>query len=568
METHCKLLLYLDRRRYLINMRDVCKDFIVNLDEKTIRKFPPLRFLLEIDVMDMYDLLPSLGDFLLREPLKWQSICNDIFYACFKSIDSEYVQNVESAQLAVILRLKSVPRYLSSDSRNSLKSISGLLVTISKPASYVYHTVWSCPEECEGNEVILHYIPKHPPKCYVCKSVLYENGGFRRCGEQVKATFKIKNSLLCKTFNIVDDLIPYLRLGARYILTTVILKKSIFVWSLQETNVLQAPITTPIPCDIKELFEACDGLPWKFIYCLASSIGVQISPLNCFMHVKINLLLSLASVKANILTNSSILHFLAAGHDTGYVGNLMKEAAKIADRHILLGNSNSSVSTSLIASSGGVCLMPFPFHTYNQKQTYEILSAIETGEISTSKAKIECAVWTQGNDFKKIVLYNVASIFGNVTRGDYGEYSDDLGDFILEQTSEPVKISNEEIEALKDVALYIDLVAGYEVSLDKATEALLSNYFLAARKERPKAVSIGSMNALVAICMTSARLCRRSVTNIQDAVFAIWLHVSGIPEPRFAPEEYLGTPGDIRRLQVIMSNFKGWLEQFTGSVIM
>lgn len=567
MDMQCKLLLYLDKRRYLTNMRNACEDFIKNLDEKTIRKFPPLRFLLEIDVMNVFDLLPSLGDFLLREPLKWQSICNDIFYACLKSIDSEFVQNIESAQLAVILRLKSLPRYLLSDTRKSLISISGLLIAVSKPTSYVYHTVWSCPEECEGNEVILHYIPKHPPKCYVCKSVLYENGGFRRCGEQVKATFKIKHTLISKTFNIVDDLIPYLRLGARYTLTTVVLKKSTFVWSLQETNILRAPITSSIPPDIKELFEACDGLPWKFIYCLASSIGVQISPLNCFMHVKINLLLSLTSVKASMLTDSTILHFLAAGHDTGYVGNLMKQAAKIADRHIVLGNSSSSASTSLIASSGGVCLMPFPFHVYGQKQTYEILSAIETREISTSNAKLQCAVWAQGNDFKKMVLYNVASIFGNVTRGDYGEYSDELSDFILNQTLEPVKICNEEFEALKDVALYTDLVAGMEVSLDKATEDLLSNYFLAARKERPKGVTIGSMNALVTICMTSARLCRRAVTNVQDAVFAIWLHVSGIPEPRFAPEEYLSTPSDIKRLNVIMGNFKDWLEKFTGCVI-
>ncbi|KAJ8720061.1 hypothetical protein PYW07_012104 [Mythimna separata] len=245
----------------------------------------------------------------------------------------------------------------------------------------------------------------------------------------------------------------------------------------------------------------------------------------------------------------------------------MTEAAKLADRSVILGASNSVASTALIGSSGGACVLPLPLHIYHHKQVASILTAIETGDINTGTGltKLKSAVWAQGMDFKKMILFNVASVFGNVCRGDCGEYYDEILDFVLQQAVDPVGISKEEIQALKDVANYIDLVAGIEVDLDDATENLLRSYFLAARKENTKCVSVGSMSALVAICLTSARLCRRNVANVDDAVFAIWLHVSGSPEPRFAPEEYLQTPADVRKLQKIIYSFKDWLEQFTGS---
>lgn len=553
-------------------MKNDCEIFLEQLTEKTLCKFPPLRFLLELDIMDLIDVFPELGEVLIREPMKLQKMCNDILFACLQSTNIERRNNIEYAQVAVTLRLKSVPQLFKPNQHHykGLVTIDGLLLTFSKPESYVYHSVWSCPEECEGSEVILHYIPKHSQKCNVCKSILFENSGLRRCGERVTATFKIKDQLLPKKFLIIDDFFPKLNLGSRYILHVVVTKKITAVWSLEKVIPLPAPITSPIPKDVEELFKACGGTPWKFIYCLASSIGVNVCPLSCFMHLKINLLLSLTSIKANAITGSSIVHVLVGGFDTRYVGEIMAEAAKLADRSVVLGASNAVVSTALVASSGGICVLPLPLHIYNHKQVSSVLSAIETGEINTGieLTKLKSAVWAQGMDFKKMILFNVASVFGNICRGDCGEYYDEIVNFVLQQAVDPVEITKEEEQALKDVAKYIDLVAGIEVDLNDATESLLQSYFLAARKDSPRSVSVGSMGALVASCLTSARLCRRKVANIDDAVFAIWLHVSGSPEPRFAPEEYLQTPADVRKLQKIINKFKDWLEQFTGTCLL
>ncbi|CAH0686406.1 unnamed protein product [Spodoptera exigua] len=571
-ELQCELLLYLDTRRYLYDMRGNCEDFLEQLTEKTLCKFPPLRFLLEIDVMDLLDVSPELGEFLLEEPNQFQRMCNDILFACVQATDIETKNNIEYAQVAVILRLRSVPINSTCNSRHykGIVNIDGLLLSVSKPENYVLHSVWSCPEECEGNEVILHYIPKHPPRCHLCKSILFENSGLRQCGERVTARFKICDQLLSKPLNITDDLIPKLHLGTRYMLHAVVTKKLTIVWSLEIIIPLAAPITNPIPKDIKDLFKACKETPWKFIYCLASSIGVNVCPLHCFMHLKINLLLSLTSVKANTFTGASILHVLVGGFDTRYVGEIMVDAAKLADRSVVLGASNSVPQTALIASSGGVCVLPLPLHIYSHKQVSGILAAIETGDINsgTALAKFNSAVWAQGMDFKKMSLFNVASVFGNVCRGDCAEFYDEINEFVLQRAVEPVGVCKEEIKALKDVATYIDVVAGIEVALDDTTKNLLQNYFLAARKESTKTVCVGSMNALVAICLTSARLCRRRVTNVDDAVFAIWLHVSGSPEPRCAPEEYLQTPADVRKLQKVITSFKHWLEEFTGSCLL
>ncbi|KAI5642855.1 MCM domain-containing protein 2 [Phthorimaea operculella] len=425
------------------------------------------------------------------------------------------------------------------------------------------------PEECEGNEVVLHYIPKVPPKCYVCRSLLFENSGLRRCGEKVAAIFKLKKSLLSKSFTVVDDLISKLKHGSIYNIYASAIKKSINVLSLEEVIPLSAPITTPIPADIGDLFKVCKGIPWQFIYCLASSIGASVCPLHHYMHLKICLLMSLASIKANVQTGSTILHVLVAGYDTGYVGQLMEKGAELADRAVFIGTTNTGASDALVASSGGVCVLPLPLHTYKQKLTSAVLSSIETGEVVTDNAKVKLrsAVWAQGMDFKKMTILNVASVFGTVCRGDYGEYNDEIIDFLLQNAVDPPETNKEEAQALKDVADYIDLVAGIDVSLNGKAEQLLRNYFLAARRERPRGVTVVSMGALVATSLTSARLCRRQVASVDDAVLAVWLHVCGSPEPRFAPEEYLQTPADVKTLHKMMDNFKDWLEQFTGSYI-
>lgn len=564
------MLFYLDKRHFLSKMKNECELF-KEQNEKTMSKFPPLRYKLEVDVMDLFDTFPDLGIILVSEPMKWQRVCNDVFFATLISTNED-IEDVGSSQCAVLVRPKSVPGVLIKANRkhhNGLDTYEGVLLSISKPTSYVFHTVWSCPEECEGNEVIFQYIPKSPPKCYVCRSVLFENSGLRRCGEQVTATFILGKNLNGKEFKIVDDLIPSLKLGSKYYVHTVVFQKAVFVWSLEEIVPLSAPITAPVPKDVQELFEACASVPWKFIYCLASVIGVDFCPLNCFMHLKIILLMSLVSVKANLINDSDIIHVLAAGYDTMFVGEIMTAASKLGSASNFLG-TNSSVSWSLIASTGGVCVMPLPLHVYNQKQTHSVLATIETGEVTTDtgKTKLRSAIWAQGMDFKKIVLYNVASVFGTVARGDFCEYTDEIVDFMLQRSMEPTERTPEDIQALKDVAKYIDIVAGIEVKLDSSTQKFLRNYFIAARKERAKAsVSVGSMKALIATCMASARLCRRPVANIDDAVLAVWLHASGCQEPRFAPDEYLQAPADIKKLQKMMNKFKEWLEQFTGSVL-
>lgn len=572
MDEKLQLLLFLDKKEVLYDMKKECERFLQEIAEKTTQKFLPLRYTLQIDAMHVLEEFPDIGTLLLQEPMKFQDIGSDILYACVQAMVLDADNQIQPEQIAVKVRVTSLPRLLvclNQHSYNGLVAFKGLLVAVTKPTSNVYHTVWTCPEECDGNEVILHYIPKNPPKCRVCRSIQFENSGMRRCGEQVTATFLLRNELFPKKFVVVDDLISKLKLGARYILVGVIVKKITTIWSIEEVSTLAAPLTISIPDDIAKLFKACNGIPFKFIYCLASSLGVNVCPLHCFMHLKISLLFSLVSIKAHFLTGSSILHVLASGADTSYVGNVMTAAASLAERNVFLGTTNTSVSTALIGSSGGVCVMPLPLHTYSQKQISSILSAIESNEISTDTGKIQLqsAVWAQGMDFRKVILMNVGNVFGFVCRGDYGESIDEIADFILQNAIEPPETMQEEIQALDNLKKYIDIVAGIKVTLSREAEILLRSYFLTARRERPRGVSVGSIGALVATSLTSARLCRRSIATTDDAVLAIWMHVSGSPEPRSAPAEYLQTPPDVKMFQKVITNFKEWLEQLLGNVV-
>ncbi|CAG9788394.1 unnamed protein product [Diatraea saccharalis] len=570
MELQIQLLLYLDKNRILFDMKSHCENFISNSTSETLCKFPPFRYNLEIDVMTLLDFLPELGRSLLTEPLKWQRTCDKILYAILRSFENDFLDTIQTNQVAVVIRLKNISPHMTESGPGVYKSLDcfkGKLLNVSKPFPYVYHTVWSCPEECDSNEVIIRGIPKTPTRCSVCRSILFENSVLRRCGEQITATFKMKNVVMPKKLEIVDDLLLKAKLGLNYLITIVVQKNITEVWSIEVLEPLLLPITAFTSCDIQELFDVCDGVPWKFIYCLASTIGATLCPLNCFMHLKITLLLSLTSIKANVFNVSNIIHVLATGFDTRFVGKLMYAGAALANTSMALGTSNTSITSSLIACTGGILFMPLPLHTYHKKLTGAILSSIESNEIihDTGRIKLGCAVWAQGMDFKNVNVNDIAKVFGTVCRGDYGEYEDDIAEYMLLKAIDPNHNRNDEKQAMTDVAQYIDLVASIPVKLDCVSEKKLTNYFLAARKERPRGVPIGSLETLLNICMNSARLCRRFVTNEQDAIFAIWLHVSACFEPRFAPDEYLQTPADVKQLHKIFDNFKNWLNEFTGS---
>lgn len=570
---HCEVLLYLDKKKHLVEMQSSCKQFVIEQTELSWRQFPPLRYRLDIDMMQLLNDFPYVGKLLLDEPMKWQDICVDILFTCIQTIHEKSEElPIHRAQMTVILNIKCLPQNvveINPRHYRGLTYIQGVLLEISKSFSYVIHSVWNCPEDCEGSEKILHYIPKSPPRCYVCKTVLFENSAFRRCADQVIGTFMMEKDFICKRIKISDEHFNKLKLGARHNLVVVIVKKTTFVWAIEAVNDLPAPSTIRIAKDIADLFVGCKGTPWTFIYCLASSIGMNVCPLNCFMPLKICLLLSLTSVAAHVHTGCSILHVLAAGLDTGYASSIMTAAANLATTSICLGTSHTSVSTALLASSGGVCLLPLPLHTYQQKQISELLRAMESGEVTAEyhKVNFSSAVWSQGMNVKKIVLFNVANIFGTVCRGDFGDNVDDITEFQLLQAVECAKADTEEKRVLHDLKNYINSVAGIHVELTKETEELLKTYFLAARKNRPQEVSASTMGALVSISLASARLCRRMKVNEEDAIFAIWLHVCGSSEPRSAPEEYLQTPTNTKLLHSNMKKFKEWLDMFIRNVL-
>ncbi|GBP50321.1 hypothetical protein EVAR_102290_1 [Eumeta japonica] len=251
MEVRCELLVYFEKKGYTVDMRNKCSEFLEDLSEKTIRRFPPLRYICSINVMELLEENPNLGTLLFAEPMEFINMADNILYACLRTYEQNpLLESVRDSQVKIILRLSSVPELFVPTNQhhyNGLVTFKGMLIDITKPVHYAFHTVWSCPEECEDSEVILHYLPECAPKCCVCKSVLFENSALRRCGEEVKAIFTVENDFLSKTLPITDDLILKLRLGNKYFLTGTVVKKKVYLFSVEELQTLAAPLTAPIP---------------------------------------------------------------------------------------------------------------------------------------------------------------------------------------------------------------------------------------------------------------------------------------------------------------------------------
>ncbi|GBP50320.1 hypothetical protein EVAR_102289_1 [Eumeta japonica] len=276
------------------------------------------------------------------------------------------------------------------------------------------------------------------------------------------------------------------------------------------------------------------------------------------------LLMSLVSVK-NTSKETNIIHVLVSGIDTGFVGSLICEAAKLAERSVLLGSAyNTSVSATLINSSGGVCVMPFPFDMYSQKQINFIRSAIESNEVATESGvmQLNSSVWAQGTNLKKTSLFNVSNVFGSICRGDYGDYEDEMIDFMLENT---IKNSiSSQINNAYQIKLYLELVIGFNVYLNDKAKEILKGYFVTVRMVNPKILGAGGMITLMSVCASSAKLCRRDVASVDDAIFAVWLHAASTPGMQSVPNEYIEPPRDTKKFHEMMIEFKMWLENFTG----
>ncbi|XP_055587268.1 minichromosome maintenance domain-containing protein 2 [Uranotaenia lowii] len=344
-----------------------------------------------------------------------------------------------------------------------------------------------------------------------------------------------------------------------------------------------------IPESIRSLYSSVTEKYSEFCYTymLSAQLCSKIVPTNCYNHLKLCLLLSIASIQQS--ASSAPFHVIGLGPDSSVTQLIMRSIGKLGRRftncmvdamaggRVLEDNFVECGSTTLART--GVCFIG-DWSMQRPSNATTILREIESGQIIIENHPItyplECSIWTCWNytrkakqDLSALVMF--LNAFGiPIVLPEHPP--DDLIDFILEGSLLNYEESNgNQLVPETDVQQLIGILYFQEVNVSEETSKLLSDYFVVTRSHLPESLTQASLLALGKIAEAHARLCFRSETNRLDAVVAILIcekfiqSVFNCPtKPTLQCDTNIET---IEDLEQHFHRFNAWLKEFLGTTV-
>ncbi|PSN50265.1 hypothetical protein C0J52_02368, partial [Blattella germanica] len=304
------------------------------------------------------------------------------------------------------------------------------------------------------------------------------------------------------------------------------------------------------------LSQSCPQSPWAVVTALAAQIGFEMYPPTVLLHLKLGLLLSLASQGRN----QSPVPVLAVGTDTLAAHQLLNNASHLAQRRVsvnsqslwgpLQGTShldeqgkNWLEAGALLLSSTGVCFLG-DWTKFKSANLYSpVLSAIESGKVTITTQKLgvpgpsikfplQCAVWTyqywspelKANEQSK--LQTLIDVFGMPFLADLGNEADIVTHHILQRAINCGKNLNKPYYIVPTAELqeFLAMVTTQPVKLTDKASQLIQDYFVASRRLRSQYLPVGAISTITALSEAHASLRMRSVVNCEDVAMVLYLY--------------------------------------------
>ncbi|KAM7346688.1 meiotic 218 isoform 2-T4 [Cochliomyia hominivorax] len=292
-----------------------------------------------------------------------------------------------------------------------------------------------------------------------------------------------------------------------------------------------------IPFSVSRLYEIVTKKysDFAFIYSLSSQLCQERVPMECFVILKMGLLLSLVSIGNN--ENRPPIPIVAITNDIYTTDYLMSNIGQLASRFIgplyEIRSSfcnNLGASDSVLLARGGVNYIG-DWTRLKLKKTDVIFKNIECSSVFVDKSSIsyplESAIWTHWRSFKYGVkdhqIFNkFLKIFG-IPIFVSDESHETLIDYTLEQAS--IRIFESTVDNLSinedDMRNFLVYVSQNEVDLTQDAEMLLKDYFVTSRSNRPECLTKQSYIMLKQLAESFAKLSLRKKVVLDDAVAAI-----------------------------------------------
>ncbi|XP_069678726.1 minichromosome maintenance domain-containing protein 2 [Periplaneta americana] len=433
-----------------------------------------------------------------------------------------------------------------------------------------------------------------------------------------KKSVRHQSTLVC----FQDELTTDLELGVRYNIPGLQTNEHFLAWNVQRwvpSTVAkihrQVPLSFYLPPTIStlqaKLGEYCSHSPWALVATLAAQLASDLFPTTTLLHLKLGLLLSLATQGRSYESRPPV-PILAVGSDYLIAHRLLSRVSVLANRCVTNGSSLSWGSLHgtahhdeqgncwleagyLLLASTGVCFLGDWAKYKSNNLRSAILSAIESGQVTidtqmlpfsksavSSKFPLQCSVWTYrcwapgGKEAEKTQLHTLINVFGMPYFADPDADADILAENILQRAIDTEKKTKKPYYIIPDQELqeYLTMVTTQPVKIGNKASKLIQDYFVASRRLRSHWLPVGAVSTITSLSVAHARLAMRQEVISADVAAVIYLYENSMrtlfghsyvtPPPK--PESL-----DISSLPVQVDNqmrvFTKWLDKHIKSLL-
>ncbi|XP_065363107.1 uncharacterized protein LOC135956510 [Calliphora vicina] len=339
----------------------------------------------------------------------------------------------------------------------------------------------------------------------------------------------------------------------------------------------KAPETHPIPFTVRQLHEIVKTKysDFAFIYALSCQLCQDRVPMECFVTLKMALLLSLVSIGNNV--DRHPIPIVAMTNDTYMTDYLMTNIGQLGSR--FLGPVDCVKSSSshnwieadpIILARGGVYYAG-DWTRLKLIRTDTIFKNIECSSGTLGTSNLDTAIWTHWRSFKHSAkeqkMFNkFLKIFG-IPIFVSEDNHESLVDYTLEQASVRIFESTSDHLSINedDMRSFLVYVSQNNVDLSPEAALLLKNYFVTSRSSRQDCLTKQSYVILKQFAESFAKLSMRKEVSSDDALAAIILcehFIENVFSSTDNPPPHFGNFTFVGAVDKYCIQFKEWLNSY------
>lgn len=341
-----------------------------------------------------------------------------------------------------------------------------------------------------------------------------------------------------------------------------------------------------MPPSVKKLYRLICGKysDYAFVYTLSAQLSPDCVPMECYVYLKMALLISLTSIEPDELRAPISLCVICT--DSSVANRLLNSIGQLAPRFIgpheggqqpsfsgLPTRFNWVQASPLMMAQQGVYYAG-DWNRLSRDQTDELEKSIENSSLPIpqlqSAQPLEAAIWTywqpenaanQATAFAKL-----CPIFGLPVHMDDPE-NEVMWDFVIRQHSrDSDKIPKDVFHIpIEDMRTLLELIQQREVFFTQPADHLLKKYYMISHAKEPTAFSSKTYVVLKQFAESLAKLAMRLDVLESDVVVAIF-HSEHFVRSIFGAGEFpppvVSNVNVISRVDPYMNIFSRWLFQY------